>query len=363
MRRETLNNALKTIIADFEETGVLSMFRESMERSRESSKEDTVFSLKVFQKYMVATSTYGDTERNIMEILDISELLDTTFWERIQAAPDPSLLYPALRQLDFVQDNVPKLLSLISQDYATKIKDKSDDLPAELRGKEMLTALLAEDLGNFSSPERVVIAIKAISDLYSVHSFIEHHDDGDLILLSCDSGSDKSFDFLGAAKIISSLKETLIFIWDKVVFHRHTQARATIDVIGQTLPILEKIDEMEKNKSLVPELAEQLRRKALGACSKFVEAGVIIPEMSQEASQSPRLLMAPERKLLAGPATENFETFAADDQNAPLAEFTQQEEVDIREELRELRRRVALAEAKPPVRRSSNKKPRSPRKT
>lgn len=39
----------------------------------------------------------------------------------------------------------------------------------------------------------------------------------DLSVIGCDSGSDKSFDFLGAAEIVNCVKDIILSFWNKVV--------------------------------------------------------------------------------------------------------------------------------------------------
>lgn len=189
--------------------------------------------------------------------------------------------------------------------------------------------------------------MQAVRDLYYVHSQINGDGDDEPIFLACDSGSDKSFDILGAAQSIASLKETIIFIWNSIVFHRHSQARAKLDVLAQSLPLLAQISDLEQTGKVAPELAEQLRRKAVSACGKFVDAGAIIPELDREAAHSPRQLMAPERKMLAGPASVSDYKFIDVENPALLNEQSDEEnDEDIKALLADIKRRLDAAESR-----------------
>ena len=124
-----------------------------------------------------------------------------------------------------------------------------------------------------------------------------------MILLACDSGSDKSFDFLGLAKLVEMVKEIILSLWDRVVFFREKQMGERIDLIAKSLPVIERIVEMEKLNHLAPEQAEILRRNIVSGVEKFIQAGAIIPEVESHSRYNPRQLMAPEPKLLAMPTT------------------------------------------------------------
>ena len=161
--------------------------------------------------------------------------------------------------------------------------------------------LIIEDANQYSSPQRLVHVFEGISNLYSVFASINKEREVDLIVLACDSGSDKSFDFLGLAKLMEQVKETIIAIWDRRVFHRQKHASECLSLIAESLPVIQQIEEMKGNGSLGPEEAELLKRKTIDGATKFIEAGAIIQEMEGESLHSPRQLMRPEPKLLVSP--------------------------------------------------------------
>ena len=341
LRREVLIGAVKRVATDLRESGVVHWLRNDSVAGK--SRAEQVIFFQVFNRWSVATAEYGETERKILEIFKIDMLLDPQIWPELQLAATDGEIGSFAARVENAADHAQEIVQLLTQDYREQIKQGSDDLPLPLVGKDLLTAIVAEEDGAFSSPDRIVIAIKAISDLYFVHATIAGSPSDDLIMLSCDSGSDKSFDFAGAGRNLSSVKETIIALWDRVVFHRHAQAGATVDLIARALPVLAQIGELESEKRIAPELAEQLRRKTMGASSRFIESGVIIPEMEREATHSPRVLMAPEPKLLAAPLRR--EPPVASDQTAEtVGTDPVDDEQDVAGQIQELKRRLAAAE-------------------
>jgi hypothetical protein len=345
VRRHDLITAVRRISSDFEESGLIELLKGKPDKEGHGG-QSSVF--QVFHKWSIASSNYGDTERKVLEIFNLGLLLQPATWGEISSTIEQGSIRGFADRVINVAMFAKQIVDLLAQDYVEDINSGLDTLPPELRGKTILTAIVVEERGHFSNPERILFAIRSISDLYEIHATIASQEANDLVLLSCDSGSDKSFDFAGAGKVISAVKDTLIGLWDRIVFYRHAQAGATVDLIARSLPVFGSIAELEQNKKISSELAEQLRRKTLGACAKFVEAGVIIPEMDEEASQAPRLLMKPAPKLLAGPAQiqaselEGVSTSSSDTQDT--VDQGGGEEVDLVAEIRDLKRRLQEAE-------------------
>ena len=162
-----------------------------------------------------------------MKILELDILLEPSFWASIfkfadkmsssdaedaRSLPrhelDVGFLFKASSSIRFAKEYLPKIIDLLSQKYKSDIIGKDKSLPDDLKGKEILTVILTEEDRNFSSPERITVILDSISKLYSAVAELKGLKAGDLSVLSCDSGSDKSFDFLGAGKVISEVIPT-----------------------------------------------------------------------------------------------------------------------------------------------------------
>ncbi len=176
--------------------------------------------------------------------------------------------------------------------------------------------------------------------MYSVFATLEGHSDSDLSVLACDSGSDKSFDFLGIAKLMEEVRKLVVAIWDRRVFFRHMHVSQCVGLIAESLPVIEHIHKLKESGALGPEQAELLKRRTIESATKFLESGAIIAEMDVNATQSPRMLMRPEPKLLTGPPAKS--TPAGDlTENAAIAEDTDPAMTE--DEISELERLVEKA--------------------
>ena len=303
MRRDVIVGGVQKLIDDLKSTGVDSMFEEATDRVRKGNDKDerSFISFAVFQKYSIATAGYGEVEHAIASILGLDPLFLPETWQRLSANPDPSSMFELRRSIHFAKTDLPKIISLFKQENVAAAKQDGGSLPPELRGKAAITFILPEEEHEYSSPARLISALEAITHLYGVFCTLENHSESDLIVLACDSGSDKSFDFLGVAKLMEEVRKLVVAIWDRRVFYRHMHASQCIGLIAQSLPVIERIEALKQSRALEPEQAELLKRKTLLGATQFLESGIYIDDMAAEGRQSPRQLMRPEPKLLAAP--------------------------------------------------------------
>lgn len=274
-------------------------------RRREGAKEQQAswVSFEVFQKYSLLANKYGVAEERVLEILDLSEISSPSFWAKLSEF-DPPDLFGLRSRLKFAIEHLPRILKLIEQEHVEELRNPDASTPKALAGKSLITVVLVESGTEFSSPTRLVYALDAFSSLYQVVAALEGDPDTGLSVLACDSGSDKSFDFLGLAKLMEEVRKLILSIWDRRVFYRHMQVSQCIGIIAESLPVIEKIHALKQTGALGPEQAELLKRKAIEGATKFLESGALIADMERESVQSPRLLMQPETKLLTGPAQD-----------------------------------------------------------
>ena len=272
-----------------------------------SGKDNKVvwFNLAVFQDFTVRASTWTESEVALAHIIEIDQLNSASFWQPVVTEAEPRLLVEIRNKVKLALEYLPRIIDLLKQDYITQIQDKSPNLPEALKGKELITLYLAEDQGIFSQPSRIVRALEGFSELYEAAAQIAALPHDDLVVLACDSGSDKSFDLLGAAKLMAETRGILSDIWDRVVFHRQHQISANLQIIAESLPLIASISELEEKQSLGPEQAELIRRKVINGAMNFLESGAYTRDMEMQGNQSPRQLMRPEQKLLAAPSKDD----------------------------------------------------------
>lgn len=353
MRRETLFAATKRVREDLKSSGVVEMLDqgfETMRKARPDLAKDASrgwLSLDVFQKYSVLTSNYGEVEDSILEILGLLELKSPALWAELPEKSPPSL--SRLRAtIAFAIEALPRLLKLIEQDHVREIKTGTQNADPLYLNKKVLSVILVEDHEQLSSPVRLIQTLTAVTDLYVVLATLDGLSTNDLSVLACDSGSDKSFDFLGLAKVMEQLRSLILEIWDRRVFHRHIHISQCVGLIAESLPVIEEIHKLKQSGALGPEQAELLKRKAIEGATKFLECGAIIDEMDNHATQSPRLLMRPEPKLLTAPRTSK----PSEPQGTNPSPTVDDNDEMTDKEIEELERLVSKAKGRRPKRKS-----------
>jgi hypothetical protein len=300
MRRQSFLNAVDNVVNDLQETSVQAMFNEVFDAVRKAEKEQitAAFNYRIFLDYSMRVAHYTAAEHRILEIMGLECLTDPDWWQHATDLDSNDLFFVS-RRLYFTVDNLPLLSAMLERDYVDQTDAENKELLAS--GMDTLSILLVEDHDQRSTPNRLILTLQGVTDIYQAIATMEGESHGDLAVVAIDSGSDKSFDFLGLAKVMQICKETLLAIWDRRVFHRHVHVSLCIQTIAESLPVIQQIHDMKEAGAISPEQAELLKRQMVSGTSKLLEVGAISAEMEAQPGSSPRALMRPEPKLLAAP--------------------------------------------------------------
>jgi hypothetical protein len=230
--------------------------------------------------------------------MGLSTLDDPSQWAELLAEDDRTL-YMTRHQVFFAVNHLPKIIRLIQREDAASLPIGSDHENPEA----VLTVLVLEEGGHRSRPTRLVEVLSSVETFYECCAILLNMPPHELSVVACDSGSDKSFDFLGAAKVIECVKDLILSLWDRVVYFREHQTSQRIRLVKEALPVVQQIADLEAKRQLAPEQAQILRDKVTDAVGKFLESGAVIPEIEERVYHEPRRLMAPEQKLITSRST------------------------------------------------------------
>ncbi len=303
MLRTELKTAVNNVLITMEKIDLVALIESLLGHGEKQVEKG--HPLAVFREYLKIYEKFGNAEKEILEILQLCFLNDVQLWtmlvreEEVGQQSAVSELYGSLK---FAQDHLPKLLALLKRDT----DDISERLDSKAEGEQkraVLTTIVIEER-DLSTPERLILLFQSIEGLYGAAAQVLNGEASGLSVVSCDSGSDKSFDFLGVAKIMQCVKEIILSFWDRVVYFREDKTDRRLELIANSLPIIEQITNMHTNGQLEPERAELLKRQVIESINKFAKAGVTIPEIEKYTKFNPRQLMKPERKLLGAPREE-----------------------------------------------------------
>lgn len=302
MLRRELITAVNRVVSLLLETEVIDIIREI--RGGDNKTRPT-YILNAFSTLSRRLQEFGDAEYQVIKIFNLEPIFTSEFWSEVMiGSAKMDTISPIHSSISFALRFLPKTVELLGRETdqeAISLPKGRDSKPT----KSVLTIVILEEK-DLSTPQRVILALQSVQELYEAVAQIHNRDSGDLSLISCDSGSDKSFDFLGAAQIVEAVKEIILSLWNKIIYFQEDKSGRQLELIAESLPILEKISAMREENRIEPERAELLKRQIMSAVAKFSKAGVTIPEIDQYTYYNPRQLMKPEPKLLLPP----LETYA-----------------------------------------------------
>jgi hypothetical protein len=193
------------------------------------------------QNYSLEEAKFGKVERQIVSMMGLEHLAKAKHWPELLIDEHSRRLYELRRDLFHLKNFLPKFLKLIEQDFVEVMKHDPNKAPSNLQGKALITVIIIEEKNSFSNPRRVIETLEAVELFYNAVSILNGESaEQKMILLACDSGSDKSFDFLGLAKLVEMVKEIVLSLWDRVIFYREKQMGERIDLIAKSLPVIER---------------------------------------------------------------------------------------------------------------------------
>jgi hypothetical protein len=296
LREEIVSGALQLRSA-LAEGGILKVLRISAGAAKAETdvKVKNELVLKAFQQFTITSANFSGAASKIQDIMGLSALNSPAFWSALTTPERSREAHEALFSVEFAITHLPKIVELLSQDSMTQeiFLFHGQDLAS---GR--LKLILPESTGAASRPQRIVDALLSISLLYEAFADIDKLPISTLSVIACDAGSDKSFDFLGVADLMKAVKELLLSVWDRVVFFREQQVAHRLELIASSLPIIEKLGDLQRENKIGPEEGELIRRKIVEGVTKFIGSGSTIPGMRERSALDPRVLMAPEPKLL-----------------------------------------------------------------
>lgn len=354
MRRAEIQFGVGEILNTIKKTG---LDKAMAERGRnQDTKLDPVL-LNQLKHFSIDASRFSPAGRAILEIFDLEGLEDPKVWVDVMTGENP-VAWRLARNITFAMEYLPLLLNLIEQRGVDAYVKSVEKGRITKEAFEILSVIVLEEESQFSKPQRLIEVLQASELLYENCALLLGESPDRLTVLTCDSGSDKSFDFLGFAKVIEQVKEIILGLWDKVVFFKEKKFGAEMEAITHGLAVFAKVAEMESTGQLEPERAELIRRGLTNGCQKFLSAGAIIPEIRDHSHHNPRVLMAPEQKLLMPPAPDSSVSSPPANPPSPAVVGTQPND-EMLERMKRLEEMIAKQSSAPLVK---PKKSRSARK-
>lgn len=303
MRRSEIIQGLKQFHDALVETRLTDAFSTMRRAGPELPPPVQAEALTALRNYGLLAQNFNAPAKLAVRAFGLEGLEDPTTWVSLLASRERDTreeLVILYRGMVFATDFLPRVTELLVHGSPSVVAETLAVSQNE-RTTDILSVLLVEREGSLSRPARIRDLIDAVEALYHVSATLQGTESGTLVFAACDSGSEPSFDFLGLARVVQGVRQTISDIWDRVVFHREAKLEARAAAIEQTLPVLVEINSRVNDGTIAPEQGELLRRALTDGVTKFLRCGAVTPDLQTRAYNDPRQLMLPERRLLTPP--------------------------------------------------------------
>lgn len=310
MRRQEIIEGTEQVIEALKSSGLAEFISKRVnEPSEKSSLEENARLLKCLRIYNLLAQRFNKAGREVARILGLSKLEDTGLWIRLTGTRS-HVLFSTYNDITFAINHLPKITQLLEQNNVKYFANGGDGEDTQLRKMRVLTVNVFEEENVLSSPARLSNVLESIDNFYTACALLEGESPSTLSVIACDSGSDKSFDFLGIAKAIDCVEKLITTLFERVFFFREHQFEERLDLVTKSLPIIHQINKMEEHKELPPEMAEILRRNIFDGANKFIQSGATIAKIEDKSQFDARSLLSPVQKLLVAAPDEERESAA-----------------------------------------------------
>lgn len=233
--------------------------------------------LSALRDYGLLANRYTRPARMLSEQLGITPLEHADTWSLLIAAENRAQeAFAYAERVRFATQYLPRVSGLLAHAGIPSVDAaRRGDVQS---GADVLTVQVIESPRRFSTPTRLATLLESVDLLYGACAALEGAEPGGLSVIACDSGSDKTFELMGAAPVIAAVRAVVLSIWDRVVFYRELPAAQRYRLAAESLPMLDRLKERAQQGQMAPEQAELLRRRVVEGAGKFLVAGATIPE-------------------------------------------------------------------------------------
>lgn len=241
--------------------------------------------LKAFKEYNILAEQFSEGALFLEKELGFSLLRDPDPWIEMSKQGGIEGDNP-LSNVKGIVETLDSISNLLSKNQVNK---------DHYENKEVLSLILFEEENKpLSSPRRISESLESIELLYEACARMQGVPFDDVEVISCDSGSDKLFDFVGSTAVIGAVKELILSIWERVIFYRNRKLQERISLLTHSLPVLDNVTELEMNGTLSADDGELTRNAIVDGVTKFLSSGSMIKEIRERTTFDERSLMAPE---------------------------------------------------------------------
>jgi hypothetical protein len=325
MRRSEIVQGVRAIYVALRETEMLPLLDNITDIPASTVDTEAVLPFyRALKQYLIFAQSYNEAAREVARVLGIDKLEDPSVWTGVIDPESRPKLVDVFNSVRLAIDFMPKLLPLFENYSLHEIEQNIEKNAPRYKDMRLLTINIYEDKNTYSSPLRIVNAIESVNHFYYACAMLDNKSPTTLSVVACDSGSDKSFDFLGLAQVMECVERILRQIWERVFLFREHQLEERLDLVAKALPIVAQIARMKEHNEIDPELAELIEQNILNGTNKFIQSGATTKKIEDTSHYRPRALLTPVQRLLVS-APED-ETEATEDVIAEASTNSEQPE-------------------------------------
>lgn len=295
MRRDRIVKAVHNL----KEALLAAQIRDLLRIARAAqTPEGSARTQRILLAYNVFTQHYkgfSEDEKQLMTFFSLDPLLDVAFWSGLIEG-EPAMSRKLLSEVDVGAYNIifvmPKLRELL-----TREDDRNSLFITDASGAEhellRVRIFLAEKERALTEPSTVINIVHAMTELYDSLAALSTANGVGLTIGAIDSDGAKTFDFFGAVRVMESLDQLLVSVWNRIKHHAEDNTRYQIEMALMASGFVARLKDAQTARIISEDQGQRLSHAMVKAIETLLRNGAYTENMDEVREVRASQFLAP----------------------------------------------------------------------
>lgn len=300
MQNDTLS-AMKRVVKALTTSGIVEPLKHIRQASKESDASDFyAMLLGSFSEYSQAAKSFGEQERRVCSVMELSDLSDERFWAELLAAERPDekqlvKLYKTHGRVNFALNHLPSLIMMMEDKRSKVLRPFATVVP---EGQSVLAQTIMPLHGNtIVDTEQLAHGLEAVGSLYRACCMLGQQTPSPVGMQDWRAKPVAIFSVMMERQIRPAFDRVLGSIGSLVLDYNDGGSDSVLGMLHQ-LPELDAVDTLYNRGSLNKDAVEDIRHLLINGSADYLLAGCVPASVPLgKRSSVPALVSQLEREL------------------------------------------------------------------
>lgn len=277
MQNETLG-AMKRVVKALTSSGIVEPLKHIRQASKDTDASDFyAMLLGSFSEYSQSAKAYGEPERRVCSVMELSDLSNERFWAELLAAERPSeeqllKLYQTHSRVTFALNHLPTLMMMLEDKRSQSLRPFATAVPA---GQSVLAQTIMPLHGKtLVDAEQLAHGLEAVSSLYRACCVLADRDAPPMGMQDWRAKPVAMFSVMMEKQVRPVFDRVSQSIAALVLGYREGDVESVLALLHQ-MPELDAVDKLYARGSMNRDAVEDFRHLLINGSADYLLAGCV----------------------------------------------------------------------------------------